>query len=80
MMADISATGDLLTAQKVAEAVWSSIASDFNKPTTMGEKLNDAGGASNPWSVELPASYTGNQAGKLIDDIKKKANMNPGLY
>jgi hypothetical protein len=80
MSAEISATGDVLTAQQVASAVWAAIAADNNIPTTMGEKLNDAGGASNPWSVELPGSYTGDQAGKLIDDIKKKTNMIPGLY
>lgn len=80
MSAEISATGEVLTAQQVASAVWAAIASDNNSSTTMGEKLNDAGGASNPWSVELPSEYTGNQAGKVLDDIKKKSNMIPGLY
>jgi hypothetical protein len=78
--AEITSTGDVLTAQQVASAVWAASATDNNEPTTMGEKLNDAGAASNPWSVELPDVYTGEQAGKVLADIKTKANMIPGLY
>lgn len=80
LSADITSTGDVLTAQQVASAVWAAIAADNNTPTTMGEKLNDAGSASNPWSVELPDVYTGDQAGKILADVKTKTNLIPGLF
>jgi hypothetical protein len=80
MSASISATGDLLTADKVARAVWASIAADNDEPTTMGEQLNNVGASANPWTAPIPGSFTEGQAGKVLDDIKKKANMIPGLY
>jgi hypothetical protein len=79
LTADITSVGNVLTAQQVASAVWAAIAADNNTPTTMGEKLNDAGSASNPWSVELPDVYTGNQAGKILADVKDKTNLIPAL-
>lgn len=39
-----------LSAENLAKAVWNYIASQANNPGTMGEKLNDAGSASNPWT------------------------------
>jgi len=80
MAIDIVVTGTGLTTANVGQAVWSALAAVNNEPLTMGEKLNDAGAAANPWTEVLPGTYTGSQAGKVIDDIKKKANMIPGLY
>jgi hypothetical protein len=82
MSADIyvGAAVDPLSPTSLAAAVWNAVANEFNDSGTLGEKLNDAGSASNPWTEDLPGSYTGTQAGKVIDDIKKKTNMIPGLY
>jgi trimeric autotransporter adhesin len=53
------ATGDMsasilsyssMTPEGIRDAVWRAISSQFNDPGTMGEKLNSAGSASNPWT------------------------------
>jgi hypothetical protein len=39
-----------LSPEGLANAVWNRLATDADQPGTMGAKLNDAGGASNPWT------------------------------
>lgn len=51
MEADFSVQG--FSADTLASAVWSATASANNTAGTMGEKLNDAGSASNPWTEVL---------------------------
>ena len=41
--------GGELTAASIAAAVWAALAAANNGAGTMGEKLNDAGGAADPW-------------------------------
>ena len=48
--ATIVVTGDLLNSANVASAVWGALAAANNTGGTMGEKLNDAGSAANPWT------------------------------
>jgi len=69
MEADITVTGTGLTTANVGQAVWSALAAANNDPDTMGEKLNDAGAGGDPWSTTLPGSYTGSEAGALVDQI-----------
>lgn len=78
--ATLTATGELdaditpftdLSPQSLAAAVWSAIAADNNDSLTMGEKLNGAGSAGDPWSTVLPGSYTSNQAGALVSLMNK---------
>ena len=58
--ADISAIGEVLTSESVASAVWSALATNFNSVGTMGEKLNDSGGAANPWAeIIVPGADAG---------------------
>lgn len=66
MSADISSSGDVLTAQSVAAAVWAAISAANNDSGSMGEKLNSAASAGDPWITELPGSYTDEQAGNII--------------
>lgn len=66
MTADITSAGDALTAGAVAAAVWESIATAFNTPGTMGNKLNSAASAGDPWSTALPGSYAPGEAGYII--------------
>lgn len=56
--ATITVTGDLLTSANVGSAVWNALAAASNLPNTMGEKLNDAGSASNPWTEVLESGMT----------------------
>lgn len=57
MLADIQPFTDL-SPQALAAAVWSTVAADANDPGTMGEKVNDAGSASNPWTEVIEDNYT----------------------
>lgn len=56
--ATITVTGDLLTSANVGPAVWNALAAASNLPNTMGEKLNDAGSASNPWTEVIESGFT----------------------
>jgi hypothetical protein len=49
---EIVVTGTGLTTANVGQAVWAAIAALNNTPGTMGEKLNGAGSAGNPWTDE----------------------------
>jgi hypothetical protein len=72
--AHLSATieiGSRPSAFDIIQAVLNAVASQYNIPGTIGNKINSAASAGDPWSAELPGSYTGDEAGKMIDDIKK---------
>lgn len=66
MTANITVSGTVVTAQDCATAVWESLAASFNNPGTMGEKLNDAGAAGDPWNTALPGAYPDGSAGKIL--------------
>jgi hypothetical protein len=55
--------------QQLVEGVWDALATEYNESGTMGQKLNAAGSAGDPWITELPGVYSGTQAGKIIGDI-----------
>lgn len=57
MSASILSYGDL-TPEGLRDAVWSAVAASYNGAGTMGEKLNDAGSASNPWTEVIEAGFT----------------------
>lgn len=47
-----------LSPQSLADAVWSAIAADNNQTGSMGEKLNGAGSAGNPWTETIEGSLS----------------------
>jgi hypothetical protein len=55
-----------LSPQNLASAVWSANSASFNDPSTMGEKLNDAGSAGNPWTTVIEDGMTAEEILKLI--------------
>lgn len=55
-----------LSPDTLAAAVWNAVAANFNSPGTMGEKVNDAGSASNPWTEIIEGSYTASDILKLM--------------
>jgi len=69
LSADISSSSTL-SPENLAAAVWNSIAASFNTAGTMGNKMNSAASAGDPWSTSLPASYTGTQAGNILAQIQ----------
>ena len=69
MSADITSQS-ALSPDSLAAAVWNSVASAFNIAGTMGNKLNSAASAGDPWSTDLPGSYTGTEAGAILAQIQ----------
>lgn len=66
LVADLVVTGTGLTTSNVGSAVWGASASANNVSGTMGEKLNDAGSASNPWTEVIESGYTAADILKLL--------------
>ena len=65
LSADIVSYGDL-TVEGMRDAVWNAIAAQYNDTGTMGEKLNDAGSGSNPWTEVIEDSYTAAELLRII--------------
>lgn len=55
-----------LSPENLATAVWSAVAADNDDTGTMGEKVNDAGSASNPWTEVIEGSYTAAELLRII--------------
>ena len=68
-----------LSPEALAASVWNSIAADYNSSGTMGQKLNGAGSAGDPWTTDLSSYTTPGTAGKVLQDAKKKAALAAGL-
>lgn len=62
MSADILAYGEL-TPEGIRDSIWNALATQYNRTGTMGEKVNDAGSASNPWTEIIE---TGLSAGEIL--------------
>jgi hypothetical protein len=63
---DWSANAGQLTAESIAQAVWAAVAASNNVTGSMGEKLNDAGSASNPWTEVIEAGYTATDIFRIL--------------
>lgn len=55
-----------LTPDSIALSVWSAVAASNNDVGTMGEKLNDAGSAANPWTEVIESGFTAAQILRLL--------------
>lgn len=67
--ADMTVTGTGLSTANVGQAVWEALAAANNAAGTMGEKLNDAGSASNPWTEVIESGYTAAEILKLLASV-----------
>lgn len=67
--ADISSSSTL-SPENLAAAVWNSIAASFNTAGTMGNKMNSAASAGDPWSTPLPGAYLSTEAGGILAQIQ----------
>lgn len=71
MYIDITVTGTGLSLANVGQAVWETLITQYSSnPDSAAAKLLAAGSAGDPWSTALPASYTGTQAGAILDRIQ----------
>jgi len=75
-----------LSPENLAIKVWDSIATEFNRPGTMGEKLNSAGGGSSPTDIadavwnELKTDHDiSDSFGELTQKTEKKVDDNQAL-
>lgn len=67
--ADISASISSLTAlspDSLANSIWNSLAASFNAAGTMGEKLNGAGSAGNPWTEVIESGLTASDIMRIL--------------
>lgn len=69
LSADITSASEL-SPENLAAAVWNSIAASFNDAGTMGNKLNNAASAGDPWGTALPGAYADGEAGKILSQIQ----------
>ena len=56
-----------------AQQVWEYNTTAINTAGLAGTRLNSAGSSGDPWATPLPGSYTGTQAGYLLQNEIKKA-------
>lgn len=79
MTADIFVNQSNAEVEQIVAAVWSALAAEYNISGTMGNKLNGAGSAGDPWTTDLTSYNTDGTAGKILQDAKKKAALAASL-
>lgn len=75
LSAEISSQGSAVTPQSVAAEVWNSVAAVFNTAGTMGNKMNSAASAGDPWTTSLPGAYGAGSAGQIIGTLQNDINL-----
>lgn len=68
LAADIYVNQSTATVNELVAGVWNALAADFNTSGTMGEKLNGAGSAGDPWTTDLSSYNTAGTAGKILKE------------
>lgn len=71
MEADIYVNQSTATVNELVAGVWNALAADFNTSGTMGQKLNGAGSAGDPWTTDLSGYTTPGTAGKTLTKASK---------
>jgi len=68
-----------LTLEGMRDAVWSAQSVLYNEAGTMGEKLNNAASAGDPWGTALPGAYAVGSAGYIVGTYLDAAVSAGGL-
>jgi hypothetical protein len=68
-MSGLSSNETQFSETVLAQAVWTAQSASYNQPGSMGEKLNDASAAGNPWSADLSANNTPGTFGALVQKL-----------
>jgi hypothetical protein len=71
MTMDIYVNQSTATVNELVAGVWNALAADFNDSGTMGNKLNGAGSAGDPWTTDLTPYTTPGTAGDLVKKASK---------
>jgi len=75
MSAEIYVNQSQATVQEIVDAVWNALAAEYDLTGTMGEAMNGAGSAGNPWITDLSGYNTANTAGKILKDRLSKTQF-----
>lgn len=75
MSANIYVNQSEATVQQIVDAVWNALAAEYDLSGTMGEKLNGAGSAGDPWTTDISAYNTANTAGKILKERLSKTQF-----
>lgn len=75
MEADIYVNQSEATVQQIVDAVWNALAAEYDLSGTMGEKLNGAGSAGDPWTTDLSSYNTAQTAGKILKERLSKSQF-----
>lgn len=75
MSSDIYVNQAEATVQQIVDAVWNALAAEYDLSGTMGEKLNGAGSAGDPWTTDLSSYNTAQTAGKILKDKLSKGQF-----
>ena len=75
MSASITNEGAAVTPTSVAAEVWNTVAAAFNTAGTMGNKMNSAASAGDPWTTLLPGAYGAGSAGVIIGTLSNTINQ-----
>lgn len=59
---------------QMVSGVWNALASDYNEALTMGNKLNSAGSAGDPWGAD-PTTFSPDTAGELLKKTLKTSKF-----
>lgn len=73
MEADIFVNQSEATVTQIRDSIWDAIAADYNNAGTMGEKLNGAGSAGNPWTDT--STYAPGTKGALLKEAADNAEL-----
>lgn len=65
MSANIRGYSDL-TPEGLRDSVWNALSASYDSAGTMGEKLNDAGSAGNPWATVIESGYTAGEIMQIL--------------
>ena len=79
LAASIFVNSGSATIQELVDGVWSALASDYNSSGTMGQKLNAAGTAGDPWTTDLSAYNTTDTAGLIMKTINSNVKKTKAI-
>jgi hypothetical protein len=65
----VAEAADPLSPSALAAAVWNALAASFNTAGTMGNKLNSASSAGDPWGTAIPGAYAAGSAGNVLGNL-----------
>jgi hypothetical protein len=68
MSSDITSLSEL-SPESLASNIWNALASKYNTVGTMGEKMNGAGSAGNPWTEIIEGTYTAADVMRLLTSV-----------